>query len=401
MISEYYPMEDGETQAQWEPGWFMAGEKIDYMTENPPAGYGRGIFWDGWNRQRLLHGQKCDRINIRFVFLTKQNKQKKGGFNLIQGKRRLRGSRFLAWLLTAVLVFSVFQIPLKSYAAEDAGTITITVYGEGGQFDNGDSILVLEVESGTNLSDLFYAPGYDALARLPKKEGYGIKGWTVQIEGQDAYEDYDYFSDVCVEANVELHPFWEKLPERVKIYFDCGNEAGILDPGPGASSTTWYEIIKGSTLHGGPEAFLHGCEFLGWRRDDGVYYSAEEFESAGIVCDREMTFYAVWEKGPNTYDLTWDPNGGGFNSYEYIDGSWGWRHVTEPKVQIFIFGEDSYPGYEESISNGLLCFGGWKIIGGTYDGQIIYDSEEFDALEITEDLLFQAQWIEPEGYKVT
>jgi len=334
-------------------------------------------------------------------FLAKHYKQKKGGFFLIQGKKRMRRSRFLAWLLTVMLVFSVFQIPFESYAAEDAGTITITAYGDGGLFDNGDSVLVLEVESGTNLSDLFYAPGYDALARLPKKEGYGIKGWTVQIEGQDAYEDYDYFSDVCVEANVELHPFWEKLPERVKIYFDCGNEAGILDPGPGASSTTWYEIIKGSTLHGGPEAFLHGCEFLGWRRDDGVYYSAEEFESAGIVCDREMTFYAVWEKGSNTYDLTWDPNGGGFNSYGYVDGSWRWTRVTEPKVQIFVTGEDSYPEYEASISNGVRSFGGWKIIGGTYDGQIIYDSEEFDALEITEDLLFQAQWIEPEGYKVT
>ena len=138
---------------------------------------------------------------------------------------------------------------------------------------------------------------YQLRTALSGREGYIFLGWSESASADSVmYAVGDWIDE---NRDLLLYAVWE--PITYTISFDaCG---GIGAP---SSLIKYYEqTVTLPTVI--PERY--GYRFLGWSRDRTA--STPSFAPGGLWQENaDVTLYAVWEKLPEQYTVTFHPNGG-------------------------------------------------------------------------------------------
>lgn len=158
---------------------------------------------------------------------------------------------------------------------------------------------------------------------ISAKEGYTFLGWFTQPENGRKV------SAVVLRSNVTLYAMWESnTPVSYTLTFDFldGKEKEELQAGEGVVFDSF------------PERAREGYRLLGW----SLTKDGKDLTSS-LVPDKDLTFYAVWEKLPEetvSYTLSFDANGGNGVPSQKV----------EKGTRVTVFPETSREGY---------VFAGW------------------------------------------
>ena len=211
---------------------------------------------------------------------------------------------------------------LTLYGYLEAETFTVTFDLAGGNIGGDTSAVTSEVP----LAGTITAPAD------PVKDGYVFAGWTPLITGTDVLD---------TPAPRTYTATWE-LDPNLKEYF-------YLDDG------TAYETIdnvEGANFEVPADPYKYGHSFAGWAASQGSDVAAT---LPSVMPDASTYYYAIFT--PNTYDVTFDADGG------YFDGN---QSVTQKAVPSVF--NDAIVLPAEPVREGYT-FQGWAETAGQTSGE--------------------------------
>ena len=168
--------------------------------------------------------------------------------------------------------------------------------------------------------------------KTPSRDGFKFVGWSTDANGQ-ADPNYAPGRHVFLNGNITLYAVW--IEDAGQGGDDEVTYTFIFIVGDGVEGSPGDQVVKG-TKDGvsfripDETPTTTGLRFLGWSNIDNsdsvVWYPGEMYEF-----DSPTTyFYPVWERGIDTWSLSFHPNGGigaPATIYETVDG-------TEYKFEI-------------------------------------------------------------------
>ncbi len=139
---------------------------------------------------------------------------------------------------------------------EDAETVSVTFYAEGGFFENGEESLALDVLSGTILAELKVSP---------EKEGFEFLGWYLDEELSEVIDEVSFL----ITENSVFYAKWQEITsDAEEIDEDIYDEIGLLS----TTATITFDA------NGGENAYFHY-----YNTETSVYEDVQcvEFENKG------------------------------------------------------------------------------------------------------------------------
>ncbi len=190
-----------------------------------------------------------------------------------------------------------------------------------------------------------YAPSYHykthgidlALrAAIPERNGYTFTGWATERDGEPIYQPGGIYT---ADASLTLYAAWS--PNQYTIYYYAYDETTL-------TRAEDFIYSEGISLDDGKTLSREGHTFKGWSTTYGgsvTYRPGTVYNSAA-----SRNLYAVWE--PNTYEVTFDANGGNY----------------APAAQTKTYGVD-LTLTQLTPSRYNYAFQGWA---ASADGEVIY-----------------------------
>ena len=328
--------------------------------------------------------------------------------------------RFIAFMLSVLMVVGVVNIPTDIVRAESDDCYTITYEGNGGYFGT-----TWDDESGIDVPN--YTP---TESEILKGESIGYNWWTPTRPKYifTGYKIKDSETLYIIDSSKELETGEEYLEDYVPTgdvtFYAQWAEANTVtyDGNGGYFGTTWDEdsgaevpdytpvtvdIEKGKKIgnNGIYPYNREGYSFLGYKKDgsDKLYVgkdsdSLEEGEVSLLdyVPTGDVTFYAQWA---DTYEITYDFNGGS-NGEIWDEGAATWVPDYSPRYYSILKG--SKIGYEYPTPDDIhgYTFTGYKI----EDSDTLYVTYNSDSYQLktgeaflseykpTGNVTFTAQW---------
>lgn len=191
--------------------------------------------------------------------------------------------------------------------------------------------------------------------------GFVFKGWSNTEYGQPLYHAGD---KITVTENIILYAVWEKISDN-EVYYTV-----IID-GNGGTGSVITENIKENSEYILPDNSFEkaGFVFKGWSEDINGSIIFQPNDT--IIIDKDITFYAVWQKENANYTLTLDSNG--------ADNSENLSYTVSADTFTQI------PA-NQYVRNGYY-FDGWSVVR---DGDVKY--LDMASLNITENVTLYAVW---------
>ena len=139
----------------------------------------------------------------------------------------------------------------------------------------------------------------------PTKEGYDFKGWATSETATSA--TYQPGNEITINANTILYAVWEKQPEKVTytLTYDANGGTGAPSAQSDNSTADSFTFTISATV-----PTRGGYTFKGWAETANATAANVGSSYTLYSSDPSKTLYAVWEKTPVTYTLTYDANGG-------------------------------------------------------------------------------------------
>ena len=264
--------------------------------------------------------------------------------------------RVMAVILSVIMVLGVMQVPYQAseVRAEGEDYWDISFWQDENSQYNSFSLPASKQTGYLNgISDI-------------SKDGYAFAGW--KVEGSDVImssNDLRYYSFT---KDTNVYAQWDEA-YTVTVYSDKGYLNGYSE------NKEIYKYVKiGEQLGWISEPYgLDGYSFKGWRINNGdEIYSTNDLQY--YVPEGQTTITAVWEEYQETYNITFEANGGFF----YSNNS---ATITK-KIE-----KGSNINNDVGVGKEGYAFKCWKNKKTNEMVNSLYD------IVPTEDMTFVAQWV--------
>ena len=330
--------------------------------------------------------------------------------------------RFIAVILSVLMVVGIINIPTDVVRAESDEYYTITYDGNGGYTNNvwdDEQQMYVSVEQsetsvvkGDEIGDSYCYP-YERTGYI--FAGYKLKNSDTLYVAQDKY-NYDiqegeaYLSDYVPTGDVTFYAQWKECYEITVnanggwMWYEWNDELQEEVP---AGETYTLKIEKGSCLdqwiipNNNPGLVFKGFKIEGDSSNTlYVFKSEDELEEGealykNYIPTKDVTLIAQWVKGSA---VTYDANGGCFDT-EWDDEVGDYVDITTTLYNVE--GKIKSNWTEPNARDGYI-FKGYKIDGDdklyVTENKDYYDLKDGEAFLSeyvpTEDVTFKAQWAE-------
>lgn len=261
-------------------------------------------------------------------------------------------------------------------------TVKLTLTGNGGTYNAGDSTLQMDVPKGSNLWDfLSNDPSKNQYA--PTRTGYTFAGWYLDVDCKNPLQKTD-----VINSETTLFAKWVNNSSLVTLTIDKGNSSGGkftyqgVDKGDNfninvASGTTFGNALKDVTATNTDSGLI----LKGWSTSSTGYVPVD----LTAPINSSQTIYAVWG---TAITVSVNPNGGTY------DGSALPKSINIPSGTTFADFKANYLKQEllKPDNSALREFSSWYLRDEMYPNdatkfQILKDNDEFN-----QDITIHAAW---------
>ena len=176
----------------------------------------------------------------------------------------------------------------------------------------------------------------------------------------DGYKVYTWLTSI---VSPELYDFSKKVNDNFSLY------AYLVKTYTVTFNTNGGEKFDSKTVFKGENIDFHfpkktGYSFDGWYLDEEL---TEAFDINSLVTS-DLTLYAKWNEIINTYNVTFDSNGGTSVSSKKVDGGLKLEEPTEPTKEDYIFKgwflDEKFTkkfDFDSPIKSDLKLYAKWEI----------------------------------------